>query len=224
MCHSLSSFLMKGCVKMSEIDSLEVKIEASAKNANKSLEEMSKKLDDVKKSLKDVLSLSDGIQSIGNIELKGIKELEKGLDSISETQQKVSKKTVSPKVETGEIKKAAKTLDDLYEKFKTAGRGIDVSKLGFSELAKAAQKSESDVKRLNERLEKKIAIEGTEKLGQSWESLVFDIQKLQIKRKYTEKRLKKRKSQHRNLQSQEEMNQRKTQIKKKKVNQLMRRL
>lgn len=163
--------------KMSEIDSLEIKIEASAKKANESLEKMNKKLNDVGKSLKDVLTLSDGIQSIGNIELKGIKELEKDLDSISEIQQKVSKKTVSPKVETDEIKKAAKTLDDLYEKFKTAGRGIDVSKLGFSELNKALKKSESDAKRLNERLEKKIATEGTEKLGKSWESLVFDIQK-----------------------------------------------
>ncbi len=168
---------MKGCGKVSEIDSLEIRVEASAKSANRTLDEMSKKLDDVAESMKKVLSLSNGLKNIGKIDSNEIKNVKKQLDSLEKSIKKPSKKQVKAKVDDKEIKKATQSLDDLFEKFSKAGTGLDVSKLGFQDLVKSSKKADSEVQRLNDRLEKKISVDGTDNLGKSWENLVFDIQK-----------------------------------------------
>ena len=44
-------------------------------------------------------------------------------------------------------------------------------------MIKASKKADLEVQRLNDRLEKKISVEGTDNIGKAWENLVYDIQK-----------------------------------------------
>ena len=162
---------------MAEIDSLEIKIETSAKSSLEYLDKVQSKLNDITESLKNVLTFSSNLGKLGKIDLKGFEDTKKQLDSITEKARIISKQSVTPKVKTKEIEKAAKSLDDLFDKFQNAGRNLDLSNIGLSDLEKEAEQTEKTVKRLNDRLEKKISLEGTEKLGKSWESLVYDIQK-----------------------------------------------
>lgn len=162
---------------MPEIDNLEIRIEASAKSANNTLDEMSKKLDSVAESIKKVLPLSDGLKNIGKIDSNEIKNVKKQLDSIEKSVKKTSEKQVKVKVDDKGIKKSKESLDDLFDRFSKAGIGLDVSKLGFQELIKASKKADLEVQRLNDRLEKKISVEGTDNIGKAWENLVYDIQK-----------------------------------------------
>ena len=68
-------------------------------------------------------------------------------------------------------------MDDLYDKFKDVGRGIDVSNMNLPELKAALKSAESSASRLNDRLDKKMSLDGSNNLGKSWESLIYDIQK-----------------------------------------------
>lgn len=162
---------------MSEIDNLEIRIEASAKSANNTLDEMSKKIDSVAEALKKVLPLSDGLKNIGKIDSNEIKNVKKQIDSIEKSTKKPSKKQVKAKVDDKEIKRATESLDDLFDRFSKVGTGLDVSKLGFQDLIKESKKADLEVQRLNDRLEKKISVEGTDNLGKAWVNLVYDIQK-----------------------------------------------
>ena len=161
---------------MAEVDNLEIKIESSAKGANKSLKTMAKNLDAVAVSMEKVFRLSNGMKNIGNIDLSSFKEMKEELKSIEETQKSVSKKKIQPKVDDKGIKKSEKTLDDLFDKYSKAGKGLDLSGLGTKELEKQIQSTEKKVQSLWNTLEEKISIEGTENLGKSWERLVFKIQ------------------------------------------------
>lgn len=162
---------------MPEIDNLEIRIEASAKSANNTLDEMSKKIDSVAEALKKVLPLSDGLKNIGKIDSNEIKNVKKQIDSIEKSTKKTSKKQVKAKVDDKEIKRATESLDDLFDRFSKVGTGLDVSKLGFQDLIKESKKADLEVQRLNDRLEKKISVEGTDNLGKAWVNLVYDIQK-----------------------------------------------
>ena len=162
---------------MAEVDNLEIKIESSAKGANRSLKTMAKNLDAVAVSMEKVFRLSNGMKNIGNIDLSSLKDVNEQLKSIAETQKSVSKKKIQPKVDDKEIKENEKTLDDLFDKYSEVGKGLDLSGLGLGELEKKAKSIEKTMQRLRDRLEEKIAVEGTENLGKSWESLVFRIQK-----------------------------------------------
>ena len=162
---------------MSEIDSLEIQLEISAKSSLSYLDKVEKKIDDITESLRSALSLSKDFGNFGNIDFRGIKSVNKQLKSISEQTKKISSQTITPKVKTKEVEKAAKSIDDLFDKFQNAGRNLDLSNIGLSDLEKKADRTEKTVKRLNDRLEKKMSLEGTENLGKSWESLVYDIQK-----------------------------------------------
>ena len=120
---------------MAEVDNLEIKIESSAKGANKSLKTMAKNLDAVAVSMEKVFRLSNGMKNIGNIDLSSFKEMKEELKSIEETQKSVSKKKIQPKVDDKGIKKSEKTLDDLFDKYSKAGKGLDLSGLGTKEIS-----------------------------------------------------------------------------------------
>ena len=162
---------------MSEIDNLEIRIEASAKSANNTLDEMSEKIGSVAEKLKKVLPLSDGLNDIGKIDSSGLKEINNQLKNIAKSLDNTKKEKIKPKVDDTEIKKTEKSIDDLFDKFSKVGKNFDVSGLGLDELEKEAESAEKKVQRLHDRLEKKLSIEGSEKLGKSFETLVYDIQK-----------------------------------------------
>ncbi|WP_419022715.1 hypothetical protein, partial [Holdemanella sp.] len=70
-----------------------------------------------------------------------------------------------------------KSLDSIYKKYSNAGLNLDVSGMDVSELEKGLKSSEATAARLKDRLNKKIAIEGTDHLGKTFESIIYDIQK-----------------------------------------------
>lgn len=159
-----------------EIDSLEIQVEAEARNANRALSSMEKHLDKIADSLMKVSALTNGVGEIGNFDFAGLKNFKTEMDSLFQTQKKMQKVS-SPRINRSDLKYTAKSLDEIYNKFKKVGTGIDVSKMGLPELQAGLKKSEASLKRLNERLEKKVSVDGTKKLGKSYESLVYDIQK-----------------------------------------------
>ena len=161
----------------SEIDRLEIAVEAEANRANRALSGMEKRLNKIADSLEQVISLSSAINNAGKFDFSQFEKINKAFDDISDSKKNISKKISSPKIDDASIKKASKSLDDLYDKFQSAGKGIDVSGMNSTELENALKKAENEAKRFNDRLNKKISLEGTDKLGKSWESLVYDIQK-----------------------------------------------
>lgn len=160
-----------------EIDRLEIAVEAEANRANRALSGMEKRLNKIADSLEKVISLSSAINNAGKFDFSQFEKINKAFDDISDSKKNISKKISSPKIDDASIKKASKSLDDLYDKFQSAGKGIDVSGMNSTELENALKKAENEAKRFNDRLNKKISLEGTGKLGKSWESLVYDIQK-----------------------------------------------
>lgn len=160
-----------------EIDRLEIAVEAEANRANRALSGMEKRLNKIADSLEKVISLSSAINNTGKFDFSQFEKINKAFDDIADSKKNISKKTSSPKIDDSSIKKASKSLDDLYDKFQSAGKGIDISGLNATELENALKKVENEAKRFNDRLNKKISLEGTDKLGKSWESLVYDIQK-----------------------------------------------
>lgn len=160
-----------------EIDRLEIAVEAEANRANRALSGMEKRLNKIADSLEKVISLSSAINNTGKFDFSQFEKINKAFDDIADSKKNISKKTSSPKIDDSSIKKASKSLDDLYDKFQSAGKGIDISGMNSTELENALKKAENEAKRFNDRLNKKISLEGTDKLGKSWESLVYDIQK-----------------------------------------------
>lgn len=160
-----------------EIDRLEIAVEAEANRANRALSGMEKRLNKIADSLEKVISLSSAINNTGKFDFSQFEKINKAFDDISDSKKNISKKISSPKIDDSSIKKASKSLDDLYDKFQSAGKGVDISGLNATELENALKKVENEAKRFNDRLNKKISLEGTDKLGKSWESLVYDIQK-----------------------------------------------
>lgn len=160
-----------------EIDRLEIAVEAEANRANRALSGMEKRLNKIADSLEKVISLSSAINNTGKFDFSQFEKMNKAFDDIADSRKNMSKKIGSPKIDDASIKKASKSLDDLYDKFQSAGKGIDISGLNATELENALRKAENEAKRFNDRLNKKISLEGTDKLGKSWESLVYDIQK-----------------------------------------------
>ncbi len=160
-----------------EIDRLEIVVEAEANRANRALGGMEKRLDRIANQLEKFVSLSSAIGDLGDFDFSKFEKMKTSLDDIFSAEKKVGKEKVSPKVKDAGLKKAEKSLDDLFRKFKDAGKGIDVSDMGLSDLQKKMKSAELTKHRLDERLEKKMSIEGTASLGKSWDNLVYDIQK-----------------------------------------------
>lgn len=160
-----------------EIDRLEIVVEAEAKRANRALSGMEKRLNRIADGLEKVASLSSAMDNFGNLDLKGFEKVRNEIDSIMKSVNGLGRKSASPKIDRSDIKYAAKSLDDLYDKFKDVGKNMDLSGKGLPELRRGLKDAESAASRLNERLDKKISLEGTDRLGKSWESLIYDIQK-----------------------------------------------
>lgn len=160
-----------------EVDRLEIAVDVAAKNANRSLTALEQKLGRIADNLQRLIPMTSAINSFGNIDTSELEKVQRQMGDILNSEKKISKQRTKPRADRSDLKYTAKSLDEIYDKFKKVGTNVDFSNLGLKELEAGLRQSESAAKRLNERLEKKIATEGTEKLGKSWESLVYDIQK-----------------------------------------------
>lgn len=160
-----------------EIDRLEIVVEAEANRANRALGGMEKRLGRIADKLEKFVSLSSSIGDLGDFDFSAFEEVKKSIDEVFDSGKKLGKEKFAPKIKDDGIKKAGKSLDDLYDKFKDVGRGIDVSNMNLPELKAALKSAESSASRLNDRLDKKMSLDGSNNLGKSWESLIYDIQK-----------------------------------------------
>lgn len=160
-----------------EVDRLEIAVDVAAKNANRSLSALEQRIGKIADHLEKILPLTSAIDNLGNFNMSGLKKAQDQMDAIFDSEKKISRQKAKPRVDRSDLKYTSKSLDEIYDKFKKVGTNADFSNLGLKELEAGLRQSESAARRLNERLEKKIATEGTEKLGKSWESLVYDIQK-----------------------------------------------
>nr|DAH93723.1 MAG TPA: minor tail protein [Caudoviricetes sp.] len=154
-----------------EVDSLEVKVEASAKSANAELDKLIAKIKEVKQGLSTVMGKDFSFNST--------KSLEKDLDNIADKADSIGKKKVKIDVDDKKVKKAAKSYDELLEKYKNSKLMVDfkVNGLGVKELAKMqeniSQKLKNTMQGINDTMERK----GTSFIsGDAWEK---QIQKAQ---------------------------------------------
>lgn len=158
-----------------EIDNLEIVVEASAGKANKSLSKMEKHFDKIADSLSKIIALSSGFGDM--FDSSGAKQMMEDIDSIFKSSKKASKQKIKPDIDRSDLKYTAKSIDELFEKFKDAGKNADFSDMGMQELQRKAKSLESTIDRLYESMDKKQSVEGTDRLGKTWESLVYDISK-----------------------------------------------
>ena len=154
-----------------EVDSLEVKVESSAKSANAELDKLIAKIKEVKQGLSTVMGKDFSFNST--------KSLEKDLDNIADKADSIGKKKVKIDVDDKKVKKAAKSYDELLEKYKNSKLMVDfkVNDLGVKELAKMqeniSQKLKNTMQGINDTMERK----GTSFIsGDAWEK---QIQKAQ---------------------------------------------
>lgn len=154
-----------------EVDSLEVKVEASAKSANAELDKLIAKIKEVKQGLYSVMGKDFSFNST--------KSLEKDLDDIADKADSIGKKKVKIDVDDKKVKKAAKSYDELLEKYKNSKLMVDfkVNDLGVEELAKMqeniSKKLKNTMQGINDTMERK----GTSFIsGDAWEK---QIQKAQ---------------------------------------------
>lgn len=154
-----------------EVDSLEVKVEASAKSANAELDKLIAKIKEVKQGLSTVMGKDFSFDST--------KSLEKDLDNIADKADSIGKKKVKIDVDDKKVKKAAKSYDELLEKYKNSKLMVDfkVNDLGVEELAKMqeniSKKLKNTMQGINDTMERK----GTSFIfGDAWEK---QIQKAQ---------------------------------------------
>lgn len=154
-----------------EVDSLEVKVEASAKSANEELDKLIAKIKEVKQGLSTVMGKDFSFNST--------KSLEKDLDNIADKADSIGKKKVKIDVDDKNVKKAAKSYDELLEKYKNSKLMVDfkVNDLGVEELAKMqeniSKKLKNTMQGINDTMERK----GTSFIsGDAWEK---QIQKAQ---------------------------------------------
>lgn len=154
-----------------EVDSLEVKVEASAKSANAELDKLIAKIKEVKQGLSTVMGK--------DFRFNSTKSLEKDLDNIADKADSIGKKKVKIDVDDKKVKKAAKSYDELLEKYKNSKLMVDfkVNDLGVKELAKMqeniSKKLKNTMQGINDTMERK----GTSFIsGDAWEK---QIQKAQ---------------------------------------------
>lgn len=160
-----------------EVDRLEIAVDVAAKNANRSLNTLEKRINRIADGLQRLIPMTSSIDGFGKINMSGLEKAQEQIREIVDSEKRASKQKVKPRVDRTDLKYTEKSLDDIYEKFKDVGKNADFSNLGLKDLEAGLRQSETAAKRLNERLEKKVSIEGTSRLGKQFESLVYDIQK-----------------------------------------------
>ena len=118
-----------------EVDSLEVKVEASAKSANASLTNLTKRLGTVSKQLQSVCSyqptikaLTGNLNSISQLDFKNVKDLKNAIKTMSKDMAKINGRQIKISVnKLGDIENAAKKVTDLSEKVAEASKSIKIS-------------------------------------------------------------------------------------------------
>lgn len=160
-----------------EIDRLEIAIETESNRANRSLSGMERRLNRIADSLEKVVALASGIGEIGEFDLSGFDKFTSAIDNAIKKKNDLDKKEIKVRTNRLDLKYTEKSLDSIYKKYSNAGLNLDVSGMDVSELEKGLKSSEATAARLKDRLNKKIAIEGTDHLGKTFESIIYDIQK-----------------------------------------------
>lgn len=118
-----------------EVDSLEVKVEASAKSANASLTNLAKRLGTVSQQLQSVCSyqptikaLTGNLNSISRLDFKNVKDLKNAIKTMSKDMAKINGRQIKISVnKLGDIENAAKKVTDLSEKVAEASKSIKIS-------------------------------------------------------------------------------------------------
>lgn len=118
-----------------EVDSLEVKVEASAKSANASLTNLAKRLGTVSQQLQSVCSyqptinaLTGNLNSISQLDFKNVKALKNAIKTMSKDMAKINGRQIKISVnKLGDIENAAKKVTDLSEKVAEASKSIKIS-------------------------------------------------------------------------------------------------
>nr|DAH22100.1 MAG TPA: minor tail protein [Caudoviricetes sp.] len=154
-----------------EVDSLEVKVEASAKSANAELEKLITKIKEVKQGLSTVMGKDFSFNST--------KSLEKDLDNIADKADSIGKKKVKIDVDDKKVKKAAKSYDELMDKYKNSKLMVDfkVNDIGVKELAKMQENISKKLRNTMQGINDTMERQGTSFIsGDAWEK---QIQKAQ---------------------------------------------
>lgn len=154
-----------------EVDSLEVKVKASAKSANAELDKLIAKIKEVKQGLSTVMGKDFSFDST--------KSLEKDLDDIADKADSIGKKKVKIDVDDKKVKKAAKSYDELLEKYKNSKLMVDfkVNDLGVKELAKMQENISKKLRNTMQGINDTMERQGTSFIsGDAWEK---QIQKAQ---------------------------------------------
>ena len=118
-----------------EVDSLEVKVEASAKSANASLTNLAKRLGTVSKQLQSVCSyqptidaLTGNLNSISQLDFKNVKALKNAIKTMSKDMAKINGRQIKISVnKLGDVEKAAEKVTDLSQKVAEASKSIKIS-------------------------------------------------------------------------------------------------
>ena len=118
-----------------EVDSLEVKVEASAKSANASLTNLAKRLGTVSKQLQSVCSyqptidaLTGNLNGISKLDFKNVKALKNAIKTMSKDMAKINGRQIKISVnKLGNVEKAAEKVTALSEKVAEASKSIKIS-------------------------------------------------------------------------------------------------
>lgn len=118
-----------------EVDSLEVKVEASAKSANASLTNLAKRLGTVSQQLQSVCSyqptikaLTGNLEGISKLDFKNVKDLKNAIKTMSKDMAKINGRQIKISVnKLGDVENAAKKVTDLSEKVAEASKSIKIS-------------------------------------------------------------------------------------------------
>lgn len=154
-----------------EVDSLEVKVEASAKSANAELDKLIEKIKEVKAGLSSVMGKDFSFDST--------KSLEKDLDDIADKAESIGKKKVKIDVDDKKVKQATKSYEELLEKYKNSKLMVDfkVNDLGVKELAKMQESISKKLRNTMQGINDTMERQGTSSIsGDAWEK---QIQKAQ---------------------------------------------
>ena len=118
-----------------EVDSLEVKVEASAKSANASLTNLAKRLGAVSQQLQSVCSyqptikaLTGNLEGISKLDFKNVKDLKNAIKTMSKDMAKINGRQIKISVnKLGDVEKAAEKVTALSEKVAEASKSIKIS-------------------------------------------------------------------------------------------------
>lgn len=160
-----------------EMDTLELQIEAKAKGANASLTGLVKRLGKVSDALTKVQALTAGFDKITNIDFGEIEAYRTELREFTKELKNIGNKPVKPRVDRSDLKYTYKTLDEIKEKFKDVGKGLDFSGLGQTELDTKIKQTEKKISGLKDRLQEKLDTENVDTYGKAYVNLVYKIQK-----------------------------------------------